>query len=108
MLIGVEDGGYILGLELDRFDTEDRYLLHLWNLIKSSMGQDVGPFVNVTIEKDDGKAVCKVVCSRSSRPVFLKQKGYDEEFYIRLGPSSANLDISEAMKYIAGRFVDGK
>ncbi len=108
LLIGVEDGGCILGLEFDKFDTEDRYLLHLWNLIKSSMGQDVGPFVNVTIEKDDGKAVCKVVCSRSSRPVFLKQKGYDEEFFIRLGPSSANLDISEALKYIAGRFVNGE
>ena len=108
LLIGVEDDGNILGLDLDKFDNEDRYLLHFWNLIKSSMGQDIGSFINVTIEKDDGKQVCKVVCSRSSRPVFLKQKGYDEEFYIRLGPSSASLDISEALKYIADRFVNKK
>jgi len=108
LLIGVEDDGNILGLELDKFDNEDRYLLHFWNLIKSSMGQDIGTFINVTIEKDDDIEVCKVVCSRSSRPVFLKQKGYDEEFYIRLGPSSASLDISEALKYIADRFVNKK
>jgi len=106
LLIGVEDDGHIIGTELDKFDNEDRYLLHLWNLIKSSMGQDIGQYVNVTIEDCNEKHVCKIVCSRSSRPVFLKQKGYDEEFYIRLGPSSANLHISEALKYIADRFTE--
>ena len=108
LLIGVQDDGNIIGTELDRFDNEDRYLLHFWNLIKSSMGQDIGTFINVTIEEYSGKQVCKVVCSRSTRPVFLKQKGNEEEFYIRLGPSSASLDISEALKYIADRFVSGK
>lgn len=105
LLIGVQDDGSILGTEFDKFENEDRYLLHLWNLIKSSMGQDVGQFIDITIEHYQGKQLCKIVCSRSSRPVFLRQKGYDEEFYIRLGPSSASLDISEALKYIADRFT---
>lgn len=105
LLIGVEDDGNILGTGSDQFENEDRYLLHIWNLIKSSMGQDVSPFINVSLEPYLSKQVCKVVCSRSSRPVFLRQKGYGEEFYIRIGPSSANLEISEALKYIADRFV---
>lgn len=104
LLIGVQDDGTSVGTELDQFDNDDRYLLHLWNLIKSSIGQDVSPFINISIEPYLDKKVCKVVCSRSTRPVFLKHKGYGEEFYIRIGPSSANLDISEALKYIAERF----
>jgi hypothetical protein len=108
LLIGVQDDGSILGTELDKFENEDRYLLHLWNLIKSSMGQDIGQFIDVSVEKHDGKQLIKIVCSRSSRPVFLKQKGFGEEFFIRLGPSSASLDISEALKYISDRFSEKK
>ena len=37
-------------------------------------------------------------------PLFLEQKGFDEEFYIRIGPSSAGLEIREALKYISERF----
>jgi hypothetical protein len=65
---------------------------------------DIGQFVDISIENIDNKDVCKIVCSRSTRPVFLNQKGFGEEFYIRLGPSSASLEISEALKYIADRF----
>jgi len=50
--------------------------------------------------------VCKVRCLRSSRPVFLRQPGFEEEFYIRLGPSSVALAVSEALKYIADHFTE--
>jgi hypothetical protein len=39
--------------------------------------------------------------------VFLRQPGFNEEFYIRVGPSSNAMDISEALKYIADHFPAG-
>ena len=104
LLIGVEDDGKIQGIEIDRFDNEDKFLLHLWNMIKSSMGQDVTSNIQTILKKLDEKTVCNVKCLRSPSPVFLKQKGFDEEFYIRIGPSSASLEIREALKYISERF----
>ncbi len=104
LLIGVEDDGNILGVETDGFPNDDKFLLHLWALIKDTMGQDVSPFIKTTLEKLDGKTVCRVHCLPNMRPVFLRQKGFDEAFYIRIGPSTGSLDISEALKYISGRF----
>ncbi len=104
LLIGVEDDGRVEGVEIDKFDNDDKFLLHFWNLVKSSMGQEVTPYIRTTLEKIDGGTVCHVKCTRSPAPVFLRQKGFGEEFYIRTGPSSASLEIREALKYISERF----
>jgi len=104
LLIGVRDNGSIEGIETDRLDTDDRWLLHLWNLIRASFGKDVSPYIQTRLEKVDGKTICLVQCSRSPRPVFLKQRGFEEEFYIRVGPGSAAMVVSEALKYVADHF----
>lgn len=104
LLIGVEDDGRVEGVEIDKFDNDDKFLLHFWNLVKASMGQEVTPYIKTTLEKIDGGTVCHVRCLRSPAPVFLRQKGFGEEFYIRTGPSSASLEIREALNYIAERF----
>lgn len=104
LLIGVEDDGNIQGIEIDRFDNDDKFLLHFWNLVKSSLGQESTPFINTFLEKFDGKTVCRVTCKPSPFPVFLEQKGFDEEFYIRTGPGSTSLKIRETMNYISERF----
>ncbi len=104
LLIGVEDDGNIFGVESDGFPNDDKFLLHLWSLIKSSMGQDISPYLKTTLEKIDGKSVCRVHCQPSPKPVFLRQKGFDESFYIRIGPGTGSLEISEALKYISERF----
>lgn len=105
LLIGVEDDGLIRGVEIDQFENGDRFLLHFWNLVKSSMGQEVTPYIRTILEKVEGRTVCHVRCMRSPSPVFLRQKGFPEEFYIRTGPSSASLEIREALKYIGERFA---
>jgi hypothetical protein len=104
LLLGVADDGSIIGVETDAFANDDKFLLHVWNLIKTSIGQDVSPYIKTTLDKIDGKTVCRVSCKRSPKPVFLRQSGFDEMFYIRIGPSSGNLEISEALKYIGERF----
>jgi hypothetical protein len=104
LLIGVRDDGSVEGIGSDRFANEDKFLLHLWTLIRTSLGRDVSPWIESHIVKTEGKAVCIVSAKPATRPVFLRQPGFAEEFYIRLGPASGSLDISEALKYIADRF----
>jgi predicted HTH transcriptional regulator len=106
LMIGVRDDGSIEGIETDKFENEDKFLLHLWNLIKSSMGQGVSAYVQTTLETINGRTVCQIKCTRSPSPVFLNQKGFGEEFYIRTGPSSNTLEIREALKYISERFEE--
>ena len=105
LLIGVRDDASIEGIESDDFDSEDRFSLHFWNLVKSSLGQDVSAFLQTKFDKVGEKTVFSVRCGKSTRPVFLRQANFGEEFYIRVGPSSAKLNISEALQYINERFV---
>lgn len=106
LLIGIRDDGSVEGIESDRFPNEDKFLLHFWTLVKTAFGRDTSPYVKTNLEKIEGKTVCRVRCSRSSRPAFLRQPGFEEEFYIRLGPSSVALAVSEALKYIADHFSE--
>jgi hypothetical protein len=106
LLIGVRDDGSIEGIESDRFANEDKFLLHLWTLIRTSLGRDVSPFIQTMLEKKDEKTICIVRCSTSPKPVFLKQPGFNEEFFIRVGPSSNAMDISEALRYISVHFKE--
>jgi len=104
LLIGVRDDGSIEGIETDKFANEDKFLLHLWTLIRLCLGRDFSPFISSKLEKMEEKSVCVVSCRPSDRPVFLRQAGYDEEMYIRLGPSSNAMNISEALNYIENHF----
>ncbi len=104
LLIGVRDDGSIEGIESDKFVNEDKFLLHLWTLIRVCLGREVSRNIRTHLEKIEEKTVCVVYCIQSSRPVFLRQPGFNEEFYIRVGPSSNAMDISEALKYIADHF----
>lgn len=104
LLIGVRDDGSIEGIETDKFANEDKFLLHLWTLIRTCLGRDISPYIRTVLEKQDEKTICVVTCQPANRPVFLHQPGFDEELYIRIGPSSNAMIISEALVYIKERF----
>lgn len=104
LLIGVRDDGSIEGIEPDQFDNDDRFLLHLWTLIKTSMGDEVVEWVKTKLQKFGDKTVCRVNCRKAKKPVFLNQKGFDEAFFVRVGPSSSNLEIRSALTYIEQHF----
>jgi hypothetical protein len=106
LLIGVRDDGTPEGIETDKFANEDKFLLHLWTLIRICLGCCISPCVVTRLEKYEQKTVCVVECRPSDRPVFLRQPGFPEEMYIRVGPSSNALDISDALKYIEMHFHD--
>ncbi len=105
LLVGVRDDGSVEGIETDKFVNEDKFLLHLWTLIRLSLGREFTPYIRTRLEKMDEKTVCLVTCLPANRPVFLRQAGFDEEMFIRVGPSSNALNISEALTYIADRFI---
>lgn len=104
LLIGVRDDGSIEGIESDKLANDDKFLLHFWTLVRTCFGREVSPYIRTDLVTAGEKTVCIVTCSRCDYPVFLNQPGFPEEFYIRVGPSSNALAVSEALKYIGDRF----
>jgi len=102
LLLGVTDVGGITGLERDVFENEDKCRLHFKNLIATHIGAELSKYIRFVLVPMDGKTVGVVRCARSSEPIFLKD-GNKEYFYIRNGPSSDELPVSKALKYIKHR-----
>ena len=102
LLIGVTDDGEITGLERDVFENEDKCRLHFKNMVSKHIGADLSKYVRFILVPMDGKTVGVVRCDRASEPVFMKD-GNREHFYIRNGPSSDELPVSQALNYIKHR-----
>ncbi len=102
LLLGVTDAGEITGLERDVFENEDKCRLHFKNLIATHIGAEMSKYIRFVMIPMEGKTVGMVHCARSTEPVFLKD-GNKEAFYIRNGPSSDELPVSKALKYIKHR-----
>ena len=104
LLLGVADDGTAVGIDADNFQNEDRYLLHLMDAIKTTMGANVAALVDPYFDVLGGKRVCVVRCRKSHEPVYLRKKGGDEAFFIRTGPSSAQLSLRELVSYMREHF----
>ncbi|MFH1503473.1 MAG: ATP-binding protein [Candidatus Diapherotrites archaeon] len=104
LLIGVEDSGKIVGIEEDKFESRDKYLLHLTNIIKTKIGKKSIHLINFKLIEIEGKTVLKIECEKSKSPVFIKSPADEEEFYIRAGPSSVQIKGSELIDYIEKNF----
>jgi type I restriction enzyme R subunit len=108
LLIGVADDGGILGIEADRLDSEDKFMLHLAQVVRNGLGDRASTCIDPRAQIVDGKTVCVVSCQRSPEPVFLKWKGMetapDGDLYVRSGPGSVRLAPDSAREYIRTRF----
>lgn len=109
LLIGVADDRSIVGIEMDQFENDDRFMLHLSQVVRNGLGDRAGTCIDPKIQIVQGKAVCVVTCQRSPEPVFLKWKGVEKGeaggFYVRSGPGSVRLEPDSAKQYIATRFA---
>lgn len=103
LLIGVSDEREVLGLEIDKFQNEDKMALHITNLIKNHIGNQFLPFIKFHITKIEDKRVMLIVCKESAKRVFMKNEN-KEEFYVRNGPSSVKLEGSSLVDYIQHKF----
>ncbi len=102
LLIGVADDGEILGLENDKFQNEDKLLLHFDNLIKQHIGLEFASYIKAEIRTQGDQQVFLVACDRCPEPVYLKI-GEAEDFFIRMGPSTRSLPGSRVMDYLKER-----
>jgi CheY-like chemotaxis protein len=102
LLIGVEDQGDILGTGADQFENDDKYLLHVNNLIREHIGLEYAGFIRFQLVPVDSKKVLLIECRPSPSPVFLKI-GKNEDFYVRIGPGNRKLSTSEVLAYVTSR-----
>jgi type I restriction enzyme R subunit len=108
LLIGVADGRTIVGIEKDRLDSDDKFMLHLAQVVRNGLGDRAGTCIDPKMQIVDGKTVCVVSCQRSPEPVFLKWKGIEAapegDFFVRSGPGTVKLPPDSAKEYVRTRF----
>jgi hypothetical protein len=108
LLIGVADDRKVLGIDHDQLDNDDKFMLHLTQVVRNGLGDRAGTCVDPKMQIVQGKTVCLVSCQRSPEPVFLKWKGADEksegDFYVRNGPGTVKLNPENTKEYIRTRF----
>ena len=105
LLIGVSPENEVIGVECDRFSDNDKFMLHLRNLLTDRMKPCLVGCVDFGMVSVSGKWICHVKCKPSSKGVWLKTgKSAPSQFYVRQGPSSTQLDGPEVVDYIQERF----
>lgn len=106
LFIGVNDSGELIGISNDQFPNDDKFLLHLNNIIKQRIKPLVLDLIDMSVTEIRGQKICIIECKSSNfkNGIWLKSlKGQDQyEFYIRSGPSSTPLSAPEAVAYILG------
>lgn len=103
LIIGVADDGTPVGIERDNFPSEDAMSLHLVNIIKTRMEPQTMAALQIHYDDYEDSRVMVVECRRSPIPVYLID-GNEESFFIRTGPSTTQLSISQAHDYIKAWF----
>ena len=98
LLIGVTDDGNIEGLEKDNFVNDDKLLLHFNNLLRDKIGEQTLGLVHFEIVEIDSKKIFRVDVSKANSPVFVTHQN-SEYFFVRSGPSTLKLKLSEFYNY---------
>ena len=109
LLIGVADDRKVLGIAHDRLETDDKFMLHLAQVVRNGLGDRAGTCIDPKTQIVEGKTVCLVSCQRSPEPVYLRWKGLEKteegDLYVRSGPGTVRLGEEDAEKYVATRFA---
>ena len=92
------DGGSArpLILESDRFESDERFMLHLSEVVRNALGDRAGTAIDPKLQLVEGKTVCLVSCRRSPDPVFLAWKNThsepDGDLFVCSGPVTVRSD----------------
>lgn len=94
LLIGVADDGTVTGFDEDRFDSDDKALLHFNNLVDRHIGTEFSRYIDSKVIEVGEKRVLRVHCVPAPAPAILDAaKG--EEFFVRSGPASRSLTLKQ-------------
>ncbi len=107
LVIGVDDEKNITGIAKDQFESDDRALLHLTQMIKERIGEHFLQFIQASVEKIGQEQIIRIDVNPSNRPAYVTNN-QDEYFYIRTGPSTTDLKTSMIYDYIDHRFYRPK
>jgi hypothetical protein len=103
LMIGVGDDGKALGLDADKFTSEDKMNLHLVNLIRDRIGPHHMISVRPRFDNLDEKRILIVECTRGLSPAFVRD-GNIEHFFIRTGAATTELSGSQLQEFLKVRF----
>lgn len=103
LLIGVADDGAMIGADESSFESRDKMMLHLNNIIKSQIGGEFLPYITCRAFDLGDKTLIKIDCTRSESPVFLRE-GRTETFFVRSGPSTIDLHGTDMLAYANHNF----
>lgn len=107
LLIGVDDHGNAIGLDLDygtlKKPDRDGFQLQLGNILDSHLGKDVLKLWRLDWPHYDDKQICHVQVIRANKPVYVTHDG-KEEFFVRKEGSSQPLSRAEEHEWNKGRF----
>jgi len=107
LFVGVADCGEIVGAEQDyrtlKRPDRDGFEQFVMGLVRHALGGDVCARVHIRFRSADGKDVCQIAVQPSERPVYC-QDGPVARYFLRMGNSTRELDVREAMRHIAQRW----
>jgi len=103
LLVGVNNDGGIIGLDYDKFPSDDKLLLHISNMIRRHIGLEFSKFITYDLKVVEDKKVLFIECKKSREPVFLLIKEDEEDFYIRVGPSTQKLSTKRTFNYLQNK-----
>ncbi len=105
LIIGVDDAGKAVGLELDlklmKQPDLDRYELWLTDYLEATLGKPALAFVSTRFGAVDGEDVVAIDIAPAAAPVFLNEPGSKRtaDFYVRMGNSTRKLLTDEFATY---------
>ena len=107
LLIGVGDDGDVVGIEHDyptlKRRDRDGFEVTLMTLVSSKMGTANCRLLHPIFHELAGKTICRVIVSPAPHPVFVTHEG-SRKFYLRTGGSTREMDIEQAVEFIATRW----
>ena len=108
LLLGVADDGSVIGIERDAFTNDDKFMLHLTQVVRNALGARAATCIDPRTQILEGGTVCVVSCQRSPEPVYLRRTNFetteDGDFYVRTGPGTVKLSDADTAQYLHTRF----
>lgn len=107
LIIGVDDQKNILGLKNDQFTDNDHMLLHLTKIIQERISVEHTQFIKGSVEQSNGAKILRVDVKPAGTPAYLTYNN-EEILFVRTGPATTPMRVSEIYSYILTRFHGGK
>jgi hypothetical protein len=105
LLVGVADNGRIVGTSKDGFRNDDKYLLHVNNLLQRHIGVEFIRYLRYDLKPVGEQRILVLDVLPADEPAFLRVDD-DDQFYVRMGPASKKLSVRKTFEYL--KEIEGK